>query len=184
MYRSLHGRLLELDDEVEVWPGPPRRLALRRLRARPEDLLDDRLRAPPQPRPSGFADEAEFVEDAVGSLGDKPPNVERIVNLNRGPLIEHFGTPQALTPHEVEEAVANGACVIDGRTNEEFDESHIAGALCTSSYDTGFATKVSPGRPGREPRSSSSPPPTATSATPPSSWPRSGCGCAASSRAG
>jgi rhodanese-related sulfurtransferase len=33
--------------------------------------------------------------------------------------------------------------VIDGRTNEEFDESHIAGALSTSAYDTGFATKVS-----------------------------------------
>ena len=34
-------------------------------------------------------------------------------------------------------------CVIDGRTNEEFDEAHIAGALSTSAYDTGFATKVS-----------------------------------------
>ena len=33
--------------------------------------------------------------------------------------------------------------MIDGRTNEEFDESHIAGALSTSAYDTGFATKVS-----------------------------------------
>jgi rhodanese-related sulfurtransferase len=38
--------------------------------------------------------------------------------------------------------------VIDGRTNEEFDESHIAGALSTSSYDTGFATKVSRVAPG------------------------------------
>ena len=38
---------------------------------------------------------------------------------------------------------AAGAVVIDGRTNEEFDESHIAGALSTSAYDTGFATKVS-----------------------------------------
>ena len=33
--------------------------------------------------------------------------------------------------------------VIDGRTNEQFDEAHIAGALSTSAYDTGFATKVS-----------------------------------------
>ena len=33
--------------------------------------------------------------------------------------------------------------MIDGRTNEEFDEAHIAGALSTSAYDTGFATKVS-----------------------------------------
>ena len=33
--------------------------------------------------------------------------------------------------------------VIDGRTNEQFDEAHIEGALSASSYDTGFATKVS-----------------------------------------
>ncbi len=90
-----------------------------------------------------IADEAEFVAAAVGSLGDKPPNVQQIVDLNRGPLVEDFGTPAPLTPHEVEEAVDAGAVVIDGRTNEEFDEAHIAGALSTSAYDTGFATKVS-----------------------------------------
>jgi hydroxyacylglutathione hydrolase len=33
--------------------------------------------------------------------------------------------------------------VIDGRTNEQFDEAHIEGALSASAYDTGFATKVS-----------------------------------------
>ena len=90
----------------------------------------------------GF-DQAEFVEEAVATLGDRPPNVEHIVALNRGPLVEDFGTATPLTPHEVEAAVAAGAVVIDGRTNEEFDESHIGGALSTSAYDTGFATKVS-----------------------------------------
>src|SRR5215212_237499 len=35
------------------------------------------------------------------------------------------------------------AIVIDGRTNEQFDEAHIEGAISSSSYDTGFATKVS-----------------------------------------
>ena len=99
-------------------------------------------------RALAIADEAEFVEDAVASLGDKPPNIEQIVDLNRGPLVEDFGTPAPLTPHEVEEAVAAGAVVIDGRTNEEFDEAHIAGALSTSAYDTGFATKVSRVAPG------------------------------------
>ena len=63
--------------------------------------------------------------------------------LNRGPLVEGFGTPAPLTPHEVEAAVAAGAVVVDGRTNEQFDEAHVAGALSTSAYDTGFATKVS-----------------------------------------
>jgi hydroxyacylglutathione hydrolase len=142
MYRSLHQRLLRLDDEVEVWPGHlgGSLCGGSGLDLKTSSTIGFERR---HNRALGIADEDAFVEQSVASLGDKPPNLERIVNINRGPLVEHFGTPQALTPHEVEEAVAAGACVIDGRTNEEFDESHIAGALSTSSYDTGFATKVS-----------------------------------------
>ena len=142
IYRSLHERLLALDDEVEVWPGHlgGSLCGGSGLDLKTSSTIGFERR---HNRALGFAELDEFVEDSVGSLGDKPPNVERIVNINRGPLVDHFGTPQALSPHQVEEAVAAGACVIDGRSNEEFDESHIAGALSTSAYDTGFATKVS-----------------------------------------
>ena len=142
MFHSLHERLLTLDDEVEIWPA---HLGGSLCGGSAIDLKTSSTIGFERRhnRALAIADEAEFVEDAVGSLGDKPPNIERIVGLNRGPLVEDFGTPAAMTPHEVEAAVAAGACVIDGRTNEEFDEAHIAGALSTSSYDTGFATKVS-----------------------------------------
>ncbi|MBS1883356.1 MAG: MBL fold metallo-hydrolase [Actinobacteria bacterium] len=142
MFHSLHERLLTLDDEVEVWPG---HLGGSLCGGSGIDLKSsstigfERAHNPAL----AIAAEAEFVEHATSSLPDRPPNVEQIVALNQGPLIESFGTPLPLTPHEVEEAVAAGAVVIDGRTNEEFDESHIAGALSTSAYDTGFATKVS-----------------------------------------
>jgi hydroxyacylglutathione hydrolase len=142
MFRSLHERLLSLDDEVEIWPG---HLGGSLCGGSGIDLKTSSTIGFERRhnRALGIADEAEFVENAVASLGDRPPNVEQIVDLNRGPLVEHFGTPAPLTPHEVEEAATAGAVVIDGRTNEEFDESHIAGALSTSAYDTGFATKVS-----------------------------------------
>jgi hydroxyacylglutathione hydrolase len=142
MFRSLHERLLTLADEVEVWPG---HLGGSLCGGSGLDLKNSSTIGFERRhnRALAIAGEAEFVADAVGSLGDKPPNVERIVNLNRGPLVEDFGTPARMTPHEVEEAVAGGAVVIDGRTNEQFDEAHIAGALSTSAYDTGFATKVS-----------------------------------------
>jgi hydroxyacylglutathione hydrolase len=142
MFRSLHERLLALPDEVEVWPGHlgGSLCGGSGLDLKTSSTIGFERR---HNRALAIGDEGEFVEDAVGSLGDKPPNLEKIVSLNRGPLVEDFGTPAPLTPHEVEEAVAGGACVIDGRTNEEFDESHIAGALSTSAYDTGFATKVS-----------------------------------------
>ena len=142
MFRSLHQRLLALDDEVEIWPGhlggSPCGGSSLDLKTSSTIGFERRHN-----HALGIVEEAEFVEAQLASLGDKPPNVEKIVALNRGPLIEDFGTPARLTPHEVAEAVEAGACVIDGRTNDQFDEAHIAGALSTSAYDTGFATKVS-----------------------------------------
>ncbi len=142
LFRSLHQRLLRLDEEVEVWPGHlgGSLCGGSALDLKTSSTIGFERR---HNRALGIAEEAAFVEDAVSSLGDRPPNVERIVSLNRGPLVEGFGTPAPLTPHQVEEAVVAGAVVIDGRTNEQFDEAHIAGALSASAYDTGFATKVS-----------------------------------------
>jgi hydroxyacylglutathione hydrolase len=142
MFRSLHERLLRLDDEVEIWPG---HLGGSLCGGSAIDLkTSSTIGFERRHNPAlETTDENEFVENTVASLGDRPPNVEQIVALNRGPLVESFGNPAPLTPHEVEQAVDAGAVVIDGRTNEEFDESHIAGALSTSAYDTGFATKVS-----------------------------------------
>ena len=62
--------------------------------------------------------------------------------LNRGPLIEELSTPAPLAPRAVEVAIAEGAILVDARTNEQFDEAHIPGAVSASAYDTGFATKV------------------------------------------
>ncbi len=142
MFRSLHQRLLALPDEVEVWPGHlgGSLCGGSGLDLKCSSTIGFERR---HNRALQITDEAEFVEEQVGSLGDKPPNIERIVGLNRGPLVEDFGTPAPLSPHEVEELVEEGAVVIDGRTNEQFDEAHIEGALSASSYDTGFATKVS-----------------------------------------
>jgi hydroxyacylglutathione hydrolase len=142
MFRSLHERLLGLDDAVEVWPG---HLGGSLCGGSGLDLKTSSTIGFERAHNAALAigEETEFVARATSSLPDRPPNVEQIVALNRGPLVQGFGTPLPMTPHEVEEAVAGGAVVIDGRTNEQFDEAHIAGALSTSSYDTGFATKVS-----------------------------------------
>jgi hydroxyacylglutathione hydrolase len=42
----------------------------------------------------------------------------------------------------VDLALSEGAILVDARTNEQFDEAHIPGAISASAYDTGFATKV------------------------------------------
>ena len=140
IFRSLHERLLPLPGDVELWPGHLGGSACGGA------ALDHKSAST-----IGFErehnavldlGEEEFVEQAVSTLGEKPPNVEQIVAINQGPLIEQLGTPSPLTPRGVEVAIAEGALLIDARTIEQFDEGHIPGAISASAYDTGFATKV------------------------------------------
>jgi hydroxyacylglutathione hydrolase len=141
IFRSLHDRLLTLPDEVEVWPG---HLGGSLCGSSGVDHKTSSTIGFERGhnRAVRFRTMEEFVADAVSTLGDQPPNVEQIVALNRGPLLEQLGTPAPLTPRAVEVAIAQGSALIDARTNEQFDEAHIPGAISASAYDTGFATKV------------------------------------------
>ena len=141
IFRSLHDRLMTLADQVEVWPGHLGGSACGSAG------IDEKASSTigferDHNRALRFEAEAEFVEDAVDTLADPPPNVEHIVGLNRGPLLERLGAPVPMPPREVEAAVGDGAMVVDARTNAQFDEAHIPGAISASSYETGFATKV------------------------------------------
>ncbi len=141
LYRSLHERLFPLPGEVEVWPGHlgGSLCGGSGLDHRTSSTIGFELA---HNHALEFETADEFVADAIGSLGDRPPNVERVVELNRGPLVEQIGAPTPLTPRAVEVAIEGGARVVDARTNEQFDEAHIPGALSASAYDTGFGTKV------------------------------------------
>ena len=141
IYRSLHERLLVLPDDVEVWPG---HLGGSLCGSASIDHKSSSTIGFEREhnRAFEFADADAFVEDAVSTIGDRPPNVEYVVSLNQGPLVDELGNPAPLTPRGVEAAIAEGALVIDARTNEQFDEAHIPGAVSASAYDTGFATKV------------------------------------------
>ena len=141
IFRSLHERLMELPDEAEVWPGHlgGSLCGSSGIDLKTSSTIGFERR---HNRALGFEDEASFVEDSLATIGTKPPNVEHIVSLNRGPLVESIGAPTRLTPHGFEAAIAEGALAIDSRTNEQFDEAHIPGSISASAYDTGFATKV------------------------------------------
>jgi hydroxyacylglutathione hydrolase len=140
IFRSLQ-ELLRLPDEVEVWPGHlgGSMCGSAGMDHKTSSTIGFERR---HNRALQFPTEAEFVDDAVATLGDPPPNVAHVVALNRGPLVEGLGTPTPLTPRAVEAAIAAGAILVDARTDEQFDEAHIPGAISASAYDTGFATKV------------------------------------------
>jgi hydroxyacylglutathione hydrolase len=141
IFRSLRERLLRLEDDVEVWPAHlgGSLCGSSAIDNRTSSTIGmERLHNPAL----RLEDRESFIDAAVASIGERPPHVERIVALNRGPLVEELGTPVPLTPRVVEAAVADGAIVVDARTNEQFDEAHIPGAISASAYDTGFGTKV------------------------------------------
>ena len=141
IFRSLQERLLALPDEVEVWPGHlgGSLCGSSGIDLKTSSTIGFERR---HNRALAITDEAVFVEDAVSSIGARPPNIEHIVGLNQGPLVEAIGAPARLSPRGFEAAIAAGALAVDSRTNEQFDEAHIPGAISASAYDTGFATKV------------------------------------------
>ncbi len=141
IFRSLHERLLTLPDDVELWPG---HLGGSMCGSAAIENKSSSTIGHERAHNAALqiADEAGFVDHALDSIGARPPNVEHIVGLNQGPLVEELSAPVPLAPRGLENAVADGAVVVDARTNEQFDEAHIPGAISASAYDTGFATKV------------------------------------------
>src|SRR5215211_816887 len=141
IFRSIHERLLSFPDNVEVWPAQLGGSLCG------SSAIDNKTSTTvgherAHNRSLQTTDEDEFVTQTLADLGSRPPHVEHIVGLNRGPLVEKVGAPRSLSPREVEVAIAEGSVIIDARTNEQFDEAHIPGAISASAYDTGFATKV------------------------------------------
>jgi glyoxylase-like metal-dependent hydrolase (beta-lactamase superfamily II)/rhodanese-related sulfurtransferase len=74
-------------------------------------------------------DEADFVRSLVASIPPRPPNIERIVGLNRD---GNGGGPDAvgqLAGDQLGDAMRGGATVLDARMPDTFDAGHLAGAI-------------------------------------------------------
>jgi hydroxyacylglutathione hydrolase len=140
IFHSLHERLLELPDETEVWPGhlggslcggPGMDMKVSSTigyEKRHNELLGER-------------DEDVFVERATASLGPQPPNFEAIVALNRGPLVTGESDLLPLTPRQVDQK-RDKAMIVDVRTDLQFDDAHIPGAVSNTMLHAGFGTKL------------------------------------------
>jgi hydroxyacylglutathione hydrolase len=150
IFRSIHERLLTLPEDCELWPahlggsmcgGPGMDMKIC-------STVGYERRHNPE---LSILDEDEFVLQAIARLGPQPPNFERIVALNCGPL-ETGGTEvPALYPRQVELRREQGACLIDVRTDLQFDDVHIEGSICVPSFSPGFGSKLAwLADPGRE----------------------------------
>src|SRR3954470_7897193 len=141
IFHSLRGRLLELPDACEVWPGhlggslcggpgmDMKGSSTIGYEALHKELL-------------GVDAEDEFVSQALAKLGPQPPNFQAIVDINRGALVTSGVEVLPLAPRQIEQRHADGAMLVDVRTDLQFDEAHIPGAVSNTMLRAGFGTKL------------------------------------------
>ena len=64
------------------------------------------------------------------------------MKLNRGELLTVGVEVLPLTPRQVQAKRSQGALVVDARTDLQFDEAHIPGAVCIPALQAGFGTRL------------------------------------------
>ena len=140
LYNSLR-RLLELPDGVELYPG---HVAGSLCGAGMSFKASSTIGFERRFNRALARELTEFVAESASTATPKPPNMDAIVALNRGPFV---GAPAPLQPL----ASATGVTVLDARAAADFAAGHVEGALNVPLDAGGFATKAAfvLGRAGR-----------------------------------
>ncbi len=134
LYGSLQ-RLLELPDGVELYPGHVAgSLCGAGMSSKASSTIGFERRFNHAVELVGRGEE-EFVLDRSNSSAPRPPNMERIVALNRGPFLgaqPPLGTVDS----------ADGGSVLDVRTAREFAGGHVPGSINVPVAGSSFPTKA------------------------------------------
>jgi hydroxyacylglutathione hydrolase len=140
-YRSIHGRLLTLPDDLPVYPthgagsfcsaapGGQRTTTIGTERATNPLLADG-------------PDEDTFVSRLLGGYGSFPPYFLELRDVNRAGVAVHGPTPPQLprrSPDEVAQAMADGVELVDVRDVAAFAASHVPGSIANP-WRSQFAT--------------------------------------------
>jgi len=133
LFHSLR-RLVELGDGVEVYPGHVAgSLCGKAMSSKASTTIGFERRFNPA---LAYDDLSLFIAESTGISAPRPPNMERIVEMNRGPFVGSQPAPSELP------LPPDGAQVLDVRPIEAFAAGHHAGALSVPVSGTGFATKA------------------------------------------
>jgi hydroxyacylglutathione hydrolase len=140
-YRSIHDRLFALPDELPVYPthgagsfcsaapGGQRTTTIGTEKAANPLLADG-------------PDEDTFVARLLNGYGSYPPYFLELRDVNRAGVTVHGPRPPTLprrSPEEVEQAIADGAEVVDVRPIAAFAAGHVPGAI-SNPWRSQFAT--------------------------------------------
>jgi glyoxylase-like metal-dependent hydrolase (beta-lactamase superfamily II)/rhodanese-related sulfurtransferase len=132
LFHSLR-RLLDLSDDVRVFPGHVAgSLCGTGMSSAPSTTIGAERRGNPL---LAIATVNDFVDETAGASAPRPPNMERIVELNRGPFLG--SCPPAAPVDGPDEGT-----VLDVRTADDFTAGHVPGALNVPVSDKGFGTRA------------------------------------------
>jgi glyoxylase-like metal-dependent hydrolase (beta-lactamase superfamily II)/rhodanese-related sulfurtransferase len=131
-FHSLH-RLAELGDGVEVFPG---HVAGSLCGAAMSSKASTTIGFEKRFNHALQGELADFISAALGPPPPRPPNMERIVELNRGPLVS------AQSPLTRVNSAPDDAIVLDVRPTAEFAAGHRPGAVGIPIGGSSFATRA------------------------------------------
>ena len=133
LFHSLR-RLLELPDGVEVFPGHVAgSLCGRAMSSRGSTTIGFERRFNPM---ASIPELDAFVAESAAVSAPKPPNLARIVELNRGPFLGTQPTPPELP------VPAAGSQLLDVRPVADHLAGHLPGAVGVPVSGTSFSTKA------------------------------------------
>ncbi|HEU5243539.1 MAG TPA: rhodanese-like domain-containing protein [Gaiellaceae bacterium] len=132
LFHSLR-RLVELGDGVEVFPG---HVAGSLCGAAMSSKASTTIGFERRFNPALQGELADFLDARLGPQPPRPPNMERIVELNRGELVG------AQPPLARIGSAPRDAVVLDVRPTEPFAAGHHPGAVGIPVSGSGFATKA------------------------------------------
>jgi glyoxylase-like metal-dependent hydrolase (beta-lactamase superfamily II)/3-mercaptopyruvate sulfurtransferase SseA len=129
LYDTLHGKLLKLDDAVEVWPAHGKgSLCGRNMSNETSSTIGQqrRFNHALQPMPK-----EKFIKMMTVDLPEAPAYFSKDAEINRGgarPLAD-LPRPAALAPAEVNKLAGGAATILDVRANTEFGAGHVPNSL-------------------------------------------------------
>jgi glyoxylase-like metal-dependent hydrolase (beta-lactamase superfamily II)/rhodanese-related sulfurtransferase len=129
MYDSLHEKLLQLDDRVEVYPAHGAGSLCGK------NLSTETWSTIGQQRKFNYAlqsmSKAQFVALMTTDLPEAPAYFSQDAEINRSgaEALSHLPTPRPLSPAQVLEAGRHGCVTLDVRTPAEFGAGHVPGSL-------------------------------------------------------
>ena len=133
LFHSLR-RLVDLGDGVEVYPGHVAgSLCGKAMSSKASTTIGFERRFNPA---LATSDVASFVAESSAVSAPRPPNMERIVELNRGSFVAAQPEPPELP------MPPDGAQLLDVRPVDDFARGHLAGAVSVPVGGSRFSTKA------------------------------------------